>query len=258
MEAQDDPYAILGVERGASLRDARRARNRLLLHWHPDRTRDPRAATHAARINAAYEVLSDPNLRATYDRGTPNASLASIASRPRAVRWAPPATDGIKAAAQQRLVDQFKSRTRPVRLPARRWSDTMAWPASEREERIRLLGRTLPFAFLAAISLVALPWLVRTLPPPLVPAVPYLTLYAAAGGIRGLAGRATRFESEGWGRFTASWVVGVAAIVAADAWVLPHVQGAWGARLALLLPLLLLLLAALGVYRLTRVVRLPG
>jgi hypothetical protein len=145
-----------------------------------------------------------------------------------------------------------------VRLPARRWSDTVAWPASDREIRVRLLGRVLPFAVLAVASLLAVPWLVRTLPPLLVPAVPYLTLYAAVAGIRGLAGRATTFRSEGWGRFTASWVVGVAAIVAAERWVLPHLPGSVPAWLQWVLPALILILAAVAVYRVTRVVRLPG
>lgn len=257
MEAQDDPYVILGVDRGASMRDVRRARNRLLLHWHPDRTQDPQAAAHAARINAAYDVLSDPSLRAAYDHGTPNDSLASILSRPRAMPWAPPASDGVKAAAQQRVVDQFKERPRTVRLRARRWSDTVTRPGSAREVRVRLFGRALPFAILAIASLLALPWLDRYVPPVLVPALPYLPLYACAGVLRGLAGRATTFGSEGWGRFTASWVVGVAAILAAERWVLPHVPATL-MPFQPLLPVPLLLLSSIAVYRLTRAVRLPG
>jgi DnaJ domain len=258
VEAQDDPYAILGVDRGASTREVRHARNRLLLHWHPDRTQDPQAVAHAALINAAYEVLSDPDLRAAYDRGTPNTSLVSILNRPRASAWTPPAADGVKAAAQQRVVDQFKSSSRPVRLPARRWSDTVTWPASAREVWVRLLARALPFGILAAGFLLALPRLDRLLPPVLVPAVPYLALFAVAAVVRGLAGRATTFGNEGWGRFTASWVVGVAAIVAADRWVLPLLPASPGPWLRLLAPVILLLVSALAVYRVTRGVRVPG
>jgi hypothetical protein len=258
VEAQDDPYSILGVDRGASTRDVRHARNRLLLHWHPDHTQDPQAAAHAALINAAYEVLSDPDLRAAYDRGTPNTSLVSILSRPRATAWTPPAPDGVKAAAQQRVVDQFRSSPRPVRLPARRWSDTVARPASAREVLVRLLARALPFGILAAGSLLAIPRLDQVLPPMLVPAVPYLPFFAAAAVVRGLAGRATTFGSEGWGRFTASWVVGVAAVVAADRWVLPLIPASPGPWLRPLVPVALLLMSALAVYRVTRSVRVPG
>lgn len=258
MEAQDDPYAILGVDRGASVREVRRARNRLLLHWHPDRTPDPQAAAQAARINAAYEVLSDPDLRAAYDRGTPKASMVSILSRPRAMPWTPPAADGAKAAAQQRVVDQFKHAPRPVRLSARRWSDTVAWPASAREVRVRLLARALPFGILLAGSLLAVARLEELLPPVLLPAIPYLPLFAAAALLRALVGRATTFASEGWGRFTASSVVGVAAILAVERWVLPRTPASLGPWLEVLVPVVLLLVSALVVYRVTRAVRLPG
>jgi hypothetical protein len=88
--------------------------------------------------------------------------------------------------------------------------------------------------------------------------VPYLALFAVAAVVRGLAGRATTFGNEGWGRFTASWVVGVAAIVAADRWVLPLLPASPGPWLRLLAPVILLLVSALAVYRVTRGVRVPG
>lgn len=258
MAVQDDPYTILGVDRGASIRDLRRARNQLLLDWHPDRTQDPEAADQAARINAAYEVLSDPERRAAFDRGASTGSLASILSRPRATPWEPPTSDTVKAAAQQRVVDRFKDGPKAARLPGRRWSDTVSWPSSDREIRFRLLARALPFAILAVGWLLAAPRFQNALPAVLQPAVPYVAIYAAAAGLRGLAGRATTFAREGWGRFTVSWVVGVAAILAADRWLLPHLpKGAPGA-VGVLVPVLLLILAALVVYRLTRVVRLPA
>jgi len=258
VEAQDDPYTILGVDRGASIRELRRARNDLLLHWHPDRTQDPEAADQAARINAAYEVLSDPDRRAAFDRGTSTGSLASILSGPRTRRWAPPTSDEVKAAAQQRVVDRFKDGSGPERLPGRRWSDTFAWPASAHEIRARLLWRVLPFGILAVAWLLAFPFFQGRLPSAFVPAVPFVTVYAAAAGLRGLAGRPTTFITEGWGRFTMSWVVGVAAIVATDRWLLPHLSTANSATFHLVAAPLLLLLAALAVYRITRVVRLPA
>ncbi|MBO0702684.1 MAG: J domain-containing protein [Candidatus Dormibacteraeota bacterium] len=248
---------MLGVGRAASTRELRRARNHLLLSWHPDRTQDPEAADRAARINAAYEVLSDPDRRTAYDHGTSFASLASMVRQTRPVSWAPPTTDGVRAAAQQRVVDRFKDDSRRSRPPARRWSDTVAWPSSARQIRARLLWRALPFALLAVASLIALPRLDRSLPQVLLAAVPYVPLYFAAAVLRGIVGRATTFGSEGWGRFTVSWLVGVAAIVVADRWLLPHLP-VRVAGIRFLLPALLLLLAALAVYRITRAVRLPA
>ena len=258
MAAQDDPYTILGVDRGATDRELRQARNQLLLDWHPDRTQDPDAADQAARINAAYEVLSDPERRAAFDRGMSTGSLASILSRPRAKPWEPPTSDRVKAAAQQRVVDRFKDAPRAARLPGRRWSDTVAWPESEREIRLRLLGRVLPFAILAVGWLIAAPHFQNALPSALLPAVPYVAIYAAAAGLRGLAGRATTIAGEGWGRFTVSWVLGVAAIVAAQRWLFPHLPPGTPASVRFVVPVLLLVLAGLAVYRLTRVVRLPA
>lgn len=258
MAGQDDPYTILGVDRGASIRELRRARNRLLLHWHPDRTQDPEAADQAARINAAYEVLSDPERRAAFDRGMSTGSLASILSQAPAPPWSPATSDQARAAAQQRVVDRFKDGPSQVRLPGRRWSDTVAWPASEQEVRTRLLWRALPFAILAVAWLVASPYFERALPPVLLPAVPFVALYAAMAGLRGLVGRPATFRGEGWGRFTVSWLVGVAAIVAANHWLFPHLPHGAVTTVRLAVPAALLVLAALAVYRITRVVRLPA
>lgn len=258
MRAQDDPYAILGVSPGASLRELRRARNDLLLHWHPDRTEDPEAQARAARINAAYQVLSDPARRAAYDRGFGAGPLASVLRGPRAATWAPATPDADRAAAQQRLVDRFKDDARRARARQRRWADTVVWPVSEREVRLRLLGRVLPFVVLAIVSWAALPFLTARLPAPLADAAPYLLVFAGVGGLRGLVGRATAVGAEGWGRFTASWVIGVAAIVAVDMWALARLPLAWQPALHVLLIPLALLLAAFGVYRVTRVVHLPA
>lgn len=63
-----DYYAILGVPRNASEEEIRRAFRRLALEWHPDRNKSPEAAERFKEINEAYQVLSDPQKRATYDR----------------------------------------------------------------------------------------------------------------------------------------------------------------------------------------------
>ena len=68
----DDFYEILGLERSASQDDIRRAFRKLAMAHHPDRVADEagKAESEATfkRIAAAYEVLSDPEKRAKYDR----------------------------------------------------------------------------------------------------------------------------------------------------------------------------------------------
>jgi curved DNA-binding protein CbpA len=63
-----DYWAILGVRRGASVEEVRRAYRRLAWQYHPDLNGGD-AVTEAKmrEINEAYEVLSDPERRAQYE-----------------------------------------------------------------------------------------------------------------------------------------------------------------------------------------------
>ncbi|CAF0808672.1 unnamed protein product [Adineta steineri] len=64
----EDFYQLLGIEKSATQRDIRRAFKRLALEKHPDkRTGDPNAHTEFVRINRAYEILRDDELRKKYD-----------------------------------------------------------------------------------------------------------------------------------------------------------------------------------------------
>lgn len=64
-----DYYDVLGVDRDASERDIKQAFRRLARQWHPDvNPDDKRAEEKFKEINEAYEVLSDPDKRAKYDR----------------------------------------------------------------------------------------------------------------------------------------------------------------------------------------------
>lgn len=64
-----DYYKILGVSRDASEKDIKRAYRRLARQFHPDvNPGDSQAEENFKEINEAYEVLSDPEKRARYDR----------------------------------------------------------------------------------------------------------------------------------------------------------------------------------------------
>jgi molecular chaperone DnaJ len=66
--AERDYYEVLGVERQASEADIKRAFRRLARELHPDVSSAPDAERHFREVAEAYEVLSDPERRATYDR----------------------------------------------------------------------------------------------------------------------------------------------------------------------------------------------
>ena len=65
-----DPYSILGVARGASEKDIKSAYRKLAKEFHPDRNQDnPKAAERFSEVTRAYDVLSDKDKRARFDRG---------------------------------------------------------------------------------------------------------------------------------------------------------------------------------------------
>src|SRR5690625_1596981 len=66
---REDFYSILGIDRGASANDIKRAYRRKAMKYHPDRNPgDDQAEANFKEAAEAYEVLSDPQKRATYDR----------------------------------------------------------------------------------------------------------------------------------------------------------------------------------------------
>ncbi|UOQ78667.1 J domain-containing protein [Hymenobacter sp. 5516J-16] len=60
-------YATLEVSEQATAEEIRRAYRRLVLLTHPDRTPDPAAHERYLAVNAAYDVLSQPERRQLYD-----------------------------------------------------------------------------------------------------------------------------------------------------------------------------------------------
>lgn len=64
-----DYYEILGVPRDVSDEDLKKAYRKLVLQYHPDRNPGDKTAEEKIReINAAYEVVGDPEKRRAYDR----------------------------------------------------------------------------------------------------------------------------------------------------------------------------------------------
>jgi molecular chaperone DnaJ len=67
-----DLYELLGLRRSVSAAEIRRAYQKLARQLHPDlNPGDPAAADRFRAVSRAFQVLSDPQRRAAYDRGEP-------------------------------------------------------------------------------------------------------------------------------------------------------------------------------------------
>ncbi|MCH4893492.1 DnaJ domain-containing protein [Sphingomonas sp. SFZ2018-12] len=65
-----DPYATLGVARTASEGEIKKAYRKLAKELHPDYNKDnPRASERFAKVTQAYDLLTDKDKRARFDRG---------------------------------------------------------------------------------------------------------------------------------------------------------------------------------------------
>jgi DnaJ-class molecular chaperone len=65
-----DLYSTLGVARGASEADIKKAYRKLAKELHPDRNKDnPKASERFSKVTQAYDILTDKDKRAQYDRG---------------------------------------------------------------------------------------------------------------------------------------------------------------------------------------------
>ena len=68
MTTKTDFYQTLGVARNATPEDIKKAYRKLAFEFHPDRNKDASATDHFKEISEAYQVLSDPDRRASYDQ----------------------------------------------------------------------------------------------------------------------------------------------------------------------------------------------
>ncbi|OQY45989.1 MAG: molecular chaperone DnaJ [Anaerolineaceae bacterium 4572_78] len=68
MSNKRDYYEVLGVNRGASKDEIKKSYRNLARQYHPDVSREEDAEDKFKEINEAYEILSDPERKSTYDR----------------------------------------------------------------------------------------------------------------------------------------------------------------------------------------------
>jgi chaperone protein DnaJ len=67
--AKKDYYEILGLTKGASDEDIKKAFRKLAIQYHPDKNKGNKEAEEKFKeINEAYQVLSDPEKKAQYDQ----------------------------------------------------------------------------------------------------------------------------------------------------------------------------------------------
>jgi len=65
-----DPYSTLGVARGASEAEIKKAYRKLAKELHPDKNKDnPKATERFSAATSAYDLLTDKDKRAAFDRG---------------------------------------------------------------------------------------------------------------------------------------------------------------------------------------------
>ncbi|OLL26012.1 Pre-mRNA-splicing factor cwf23 [Neolecta irregularis DAH-3] len=68
LDGKEDYYKLLNLDLNAVQKDLDRAFRKTALRYHPDKTKDPTAIERFHLLQVAYDVLSDPAARATYDQ----------------------------------------------------------------------------------------------------------------------------------------------------------------------------------------------
>jgi len=68
MRIKRDYYEVLGIARNATGEEIKRTFRKLAFKYHPDHNREDGTEERFKEVNEAYEVLSDPDKRAAYDR----------------------------------------------------------------------------------------------------------------------------------------------------------------------------------------------
>ncbi|HAP9912561.1 TPA: DnaJ domain-containing protein, partial [Enterococcus faecium] len=68
MATKRDYYEVLGLSKGASEDEIKKAYRKLSKKYHPDINKEPDAEEKFKEVSEAYEILSDPQKRAAYDQ----------------------------------------------------------------------------------------------------------------------------------------------------------------------------------------------
>jgi curved DNA-binding protein len=105
-----DLYELLGVSPDASPEDIHSAYRRLARRYHPDVNSGAGAGARFKEVSRAYEVLSDPAQRASYDRAAPAPAPAvrpptRTAARPARGARAPYFSDRVSGRDVPRFLD---------------------------------------------------------------------------------------------------------------------------------------------------------
>jgi curved DNA-binding protein len=104
-------YATLGLDRRCTPAQIHAAYRRLVRQHHPDlNPKSPAAVRRTQELNAAHEILSDPELRAGYDRELDAAKKSSAPARPAKIQR------NISQDVNLRLEDFLRGTTREVRV----------------------------------------------------------------------------------------------------------------------------------------------
>ncbi len=83
MASKRDYYDVLGVSRNATATEIKSAYRKLALKWHPDKNKNKKEAeTKFKEINEAYEILSNPEKKKTYDQFGHSAFDPSMGGNP--------------------------------------------------------------------------------------------------------------------------------------------------------------------------------
>ncbi|MEO5939440.1 MAG: J domain-containing protein, partial [Candidatus Limnocylindrales bacterium] len=142
----DDLYARLELPVNASFEAIEIAWRALLKQHHPD-VAGPAADQLAKRINVAHDWLSDPDLRARYDRERHPRRLSDAARGPGRV---PPSASRAAARASVRTTTPVRRPVEPAEAVARH-IDRIRRLTEDELDRLSL-AETAPIAFIATIS----------------------------------------------------------------------------------------------------------
>lgn len=105
-------YALLGVKRGDDEAAIKSGWRKMARRWHPDINHDPDASDMMKRINDAYQVLGNPQMRRKYDAGLALEASLKNNDRPRpghgvSPSWRPPIRCGWLLVEGQSMLGRF-------------------------------------------------------------------------------------------------------------------------------------------------------